>query len=552
MSKVNGNTMNLKHLQDFYFLEAMSAGIASAKSSHPEFSFRRSVERLETDIEVAMSEISHNIALRLYAYLWMTLLGEARHADSMCKDYIKQLRNADRNTVYCKSLDFFPNDHNTEIITHIYTQKWSSGSFGGQAWLDIAEGMKMYGKVSHATFIDHAVDLEHNGGTVFSKGGSYVNLDTSYAGQLKDFLGYKFEKDILNDKPYWTNNLAVTRRVYALLVRYNNVIAEIQAVNYTQPRLEKLTHFEIEWEYNELELVEGRNEVTRRYDMHCEKCGAYKVNSSNHEHINGMCVCDRCYNRRNERREELNYCENCGRNTRHDVIWIDGESENWCSTCVENYSTQCENCHYDKHVNNTVYSEDYITLCDDCAKEHTCELCNEVHYNDMDEHDAENHYEPAILNDDAEGVFETEQDFSWIPETVKTEVGYQWAGSRLWHTCEAVNAQAQAKIFEDMGAKTYIKTTKTFTPCNKRQQTEVIYDSGKGLFVYQLENGKHVIMTPCMLYAKNTSKGTLNENLDIMYKMLEVIDWTKIETTKDWQSLPSETIRQIKHAVYGG
>jgi hypothetical protein len=167
----------------------------------------------------------------------------------------------------------------------------------------------------------------------------------------------------------------------------------------------------------------------------------------------------------------------------------------------------------------------------------------------MDSHDAKAHSTPVIFEQDSDGIFETETDFSWIPEV---EIGYQWEGSRLWHTCEAINAQAQTKTFEEMKAKTYIKTTKTFTPCNQAEITQTVYDSGEGLFVYDIGHGKHVIMTSCMLCACNTSKSSLHEALDIMYKMLPIIDWTTIQTKRDWQKLPKSTVRQIKHAVYGG
>lgn len=102
-----------------------------------------------------------------------------------------------------------------------------------------------------------------------------------------------------------------------------------------------------------------------------------------------------------------------------------------------------------------------------------------------------------------------------------------------------------------MGAKTYVKKTKTFTPNGYSQVTTTIYDSGKGLFVYQHPNKTYAIMTPCMGYIQNVSKKTLDENLDIMHKMLEILDWTTIQTTDDWQSLPQETIEKVKKAVYG-
>lgn len=69
-AKITGNEMTMAHFHDFYFLEAMQAGLSMAKVTNPEFQFRRSVEKLESDINETFAKLTQTMAFRIYVYLY--------------------------------------------------------------------------------------------------------------------------------------------------------------------------------------------------------------------------------------------------------------------------------------------------------------------------------------------------------------------------------------------------------------------------------------------------------------------------------------------------
>jgi hypothetical protein len=571
MNEVTGNSMNLQYFQDFYYLEALQAGITMAKSANPELAFHHSVERLEHDVEIALSNLAHNIALRVYVYLWAAALGEARHASNLCRVHVKQLKNAGRDTCYTQSLQYFPSDKNVEIITKIYTQEWNSGAFGGEAWLDIVEGMKLYGKVPHIAFIDHAIDLEHNGGSVFSKHTPNIRFnvyeDCYDATNLRTFLNFKFAQNILKTTNHRT--IRVMRKTYSLVTRYSNIIERIEAVDFLSPELETLSDYSVEWDYKEFELsgeidINGKAESRRDFDATCEMCHRQKMHSYDHEHISGNCVCDDCY----RRYEDYGRCENCGCLTRN-TSYVEGENEDWCESCIENYAVQCEDCGHDFHSSHIEWSKDGHALCYDCQKEYVCVECFEVHYNDMEEHVQTHQPKPTELNVDSDGVFEAIYTWDWIDEA-KTTILYSWRGLN-YHTVETSNVNEQIESLKSAGCKYFaVAKVKTFgiaggaySNPTKTNVTLTVYEiPDTCLFVYNKQdaekllggNDKNVgfgIMTKTGLHFQG-NKQTLDEQITIANNLKNVINWNEINTLQDWQKLSETTVNKIKKVVYGG
>lgn len=285
-----GNMMTLEHFNDFYMLEALMAAITMEYSAHPDYEFRHSVVRLEADVKEAFAHLTHEMALRIYVYLWSAALGEARYAqDFNLKYYIKGLHGLSRSSVYDKALSYFPCQENVTILKNVFNQKWG-GAYGGEAWLNIVEAMEMYGKVSDATFIDHSVDLEHNGGCVFSKSAKFgLDCDAYSPYYLKKFLDFKFAKNILedlNDHGGEVTRVRVSRKVYGLIERFINVCVPvgssrydrmIVAKHFIQPSLSWLSGYSVEWD---TQMLEGRGKETSS-----EKYTTKHVETSRRTHL---------------------------------------------------------------------------------------------------------------------------------------------------------------------------------------------------------------------------------------------------------------------------
>lgn len=216
-------TMKLEHFHDFYYLEAIKAGIATRNAVNPENAFRHSTIKLTEATQDAIFDIVPNMALRTFVYLYAACFGEARHSRSeQARDsFLCEAGVSGRKEAYLKVLDFEPTKRNITTLVNIFSQPWR-GAFGGKAWYDIAEALNYYFKVSPEAFIDHVIDLEHNCGTVFNKSDARYSIyfDVEYPGHLREFLNYKFAKNILTQSPGYGTFHRVTPRVYRLIARY--------------------------------------------------------------------------------------------------------------------------------------------------------------------------------------------------------------------------------------------------------------------------------------------------------------------------------------------
>ena len=520
---VHGNEMTLMHFHDFYYLEALKAGIAMAKTGDNQF--RRSFERLESDVNEAFDHLCETMAKRIHTYIWAACLGEVRHAADIVSTYIPEIYGGSRDAVYRNSYKYVPNEANMQVVRDVYAQSGWGNTYGGKKWLDVTDGMMLFGKVNHATFIDHAVDLEHNGGNIFTKDASVTKLVTYFEGydasDLRMFLDYKFAKDILNEKSRRYDNTKVSRKVYSFAVRYNNIVAEIKCLSFLSPELDWLSDYSVDYLDGVLTTSESRA-------------------------TDDDCTCDNC--------EET--CDH--------THTVDGEGQEWCCHCFANYQFTCPDCNKEYHVDHKVKSEDGWYLCEDCAEDNTCEVCDEIHYNDMGEHTEEHELESDEQNVDEQNETDTK------PET-ETEVGYSWLGD-MFHTTQSSEPEAQAQICKDAGANyTYILKEKTFTvktgnhnrPRTNEITMKVYTIPGSSLFVYHMgqaqiqmfPNSKKkldefAIMTPSGFHIQGTKD--LYKNIVTVHKIDDILDWNEIKTQKDVENIPADKKEIISTIVYGG
>lgn len=569
-NRISGNQMTMAHFHDFYFLEALQAGLSMAKIVNPEFQFRRSVEKLESDINETFENLTHTMALRIYVYLYAASLGEARHASDNCDTAIEEVDGVGRSRVYNKALQYFPSDKNVNILLGIFSQNWNSNGFGGEAWLEIVEGMTLYGTITDAAFIDHTVDLEHNSGSVFTKDtDDEINFQCfgSYdANTLKGFLNWKFRSDILNEKKSsysgrYDVSFDVSSKIYNLMIRYSNIIAKIEAVNYCSPTLEFLTPYEVDWGTQEFSITECDPESDW---PECEWC-SNKIDPEDHKHYQHACICDDCY------RRKVTFCDHCGDEcVSENTVAVDCEM--WCEGCASNDASQCEDCgNYTQEYTTTTDAGQ--TFCQDCIKNNAtkCECGDWV--SDMETHDAENHPEPTYdtpLVVDADGIFEIMPEY---PETEYTII-YKWFQTGMTFETRTKTPHQQIESLKTAGAY-MAKIKKTYAYAEIRKTFDIntygktatitlnVYDiPNSGLFVFnrrmaqkriggsEVEN-EYAVMTPLGLWTNGNDK-SLDGALETLYNIKDLLDWKKFTDVRQWQSLPESKLEEIKQAIYGG
>jgi hypothetical protein len=237
--------MNLNHFNDFYLIEAIKAEIGMAISAEPQLEFSHSINKLQEDIEEYCADLYPNMAMRIFVYLYAACAGEARHAQGVAAQdfYYPEIPTSSRGDAFREILKFAPSPENINALIEIFQQKWI-GSFGGQKWLEIAKALKMYFEVSPVTFIDHVVDLQHNNGTVFSKGeAKYFEFYITYSGYFPQFLDDKFHLNILKDL---TQTMAVMRKTEGLIRRWERIFRAKSKAR-TTVILESLSDYHIEW-----------------------------------------------------------------------------------------------------------------------------------------------------------------------------------------------------------------------------------------------------------------------------------------------------------------
>jgi hypothetical protein len=251
--------MKLEHFHDFYFLQALQEGIRTAVAANPEKAFSKAVEKLTEDVSDFIAELFPNLALRSFVYLYAACLGEARHSrESIAESlWIPETQSMHRAGLYRVATDYRPNKNNLDVLVKVFDQPWSSG-FGGKAWKNIADSLVMYFSHPPAAFIDHIIDLEHNGGCVFNKTDARdtLHFEAEYEGNFKMFLDYKFRYDILAQEPDGIyGNLLVTRKTRKLLTRYE-IIFNKKPITWVTGGLETLDDYLVEWGNEEFHLEE--------------------------------------------------------------------------------------------------------------------------------------------------------------------------------------------------------------------------------------------------------------------------------------------------------
>jgi len=209
MSAVKSPNLVLKKVMDlpvavagFYVQETVMAKVLNMKETSMKL-------RLEDDIKEFQSihqKYADRLAGAFFDYIALASFGEARHAPSQAKRYIPQIcykwnRNNEQQSIHVRdqsykhALKFDPYRFLPTLATLFYDGVWRD-AYGGDQWGNIAEAGTMYKKVTSTVFIDHAVDLSHNGGSMFSKSVLFLPY---HSGHYRHMLGMKTAFSILDD-----------------------------------------------------------------------------------------------------------------------------------------------------------------------------------------------------------------------------------------------------------------------------------------------------------------------------------------------------------------
>lgn len=214
-------------LKGFYALQMLEATSDVDSSIH-------SHNRWWNDFKSLRDFYYERLALMIYDYSVLALFGEMRHGRYKCHmyvdtDYFDKYGSGPRSNFTRGNKIPYSASSIVSISKKLFRYGWQSG-YGGEAWGKIADAQDLYIKGQEAIYIDHCVDLQHNGGYYFNK-----ELIFHMDGDLANYLDTKFKGD--RDEIF---HLCPVREIQDLIIRANNL-------GIITP-LEELFYFSIPWE----------------------------------------------------------------------------------------------------------------------------------------------------------------------------------------------------------------------------------------------------------------------------------------------------------------
>lgn len=144
-----------------------------------------------------------NFALTVRDYLWITAIGESRHAINKSQKYVKNIEGVEgRQSVYEYACLFEPCEENINSLINLFNAQWFDSSFGGEMWGTIVNHVGKYGCMSNICWLDIAIHLQHNSGSVFNKDLLFSDISTnSVSKEIESFLNYRANYDPSTFKP---------------------------------------------------------------------------------------------------------------------------------------------------------------------------------------------------------------------------------------------------------------------------------------------------------------------------------------------------------------
>ena len=155
-------------IKEFYAIEALTAVVQVENKLEP---FRHSHVRWSEDFAAFKTLYYKKLAEIIYDYTVTVVAGEMRHGYSQASLYIWGYYDDDtkRASVY-EECQLYTAKSILESGVKVFGSpvKWKSG-YGGEKWCAIAKAGLYKGVLPDALFVDHCVDLTHNGSIYFDK-----------------------------------------------------------------------------------------------------------------------------------------------------------------------------------------------------------------------------------------------------------------------------------------------------------------------------------------------------------------------------------------------
>ena len=178
----------LPAVEEFYALEAVLAQVYCERKLEP---FRHSHARWERDFSSFREQYNSRLATAIYDYTAVTVAGEMRHGYVRASKYILGYFDDEtsRTSVYRECIKYTP-DSLLSAGSRLFGEiiEWHR-SYGGPKWEVIARAGLRKASLPDSVFIDHCVDLSHNGSVYFDKGADifFINGFDTY----KKYLDFK-------------------------------------------------------------------------------------------------------------------------------------------------------------------------------------------------------------------------------------------------------------------------------------------------------------------------------------------------------------------------
>ena len=200
-------TKQIEHkLMNFYALSEIQGQVLRAKNDEKHRDKLKvelcEVEDLEKELNPIFKDVTDTLAQLYFDYLYACCLGELGHLcrQTGCVVGVGGICRGEKNREFIISKSgMYEPEKSLRLIELFFEHKYwkDRGSFGGPSWANIARAGRMYfdPKIPKTVFLDHVVDLTHNGGLFLGKTNRWF---TSFGGYYLKLLDLKRESSVFN------------------------------------------------------------------------------------------------------------------------------------------------------------------------------------------------------------------------------------------------------------------------------------------------------------------------------------------------------------------
>ena len=371
------HTIRLSTIVEFYTLELLSAlSNQTPRGMNSEVARSLASKKFESDLARYRARLEKNLGRAIRDYLIIASAREARHAFTCANEHISQFGQWRSITRYKPSA----------VIMALRTQfndvEWTHGGYGGTSWGGIVDCAATYYELDNLTaFIDHVLDVEHNGGRLFDKttAAQYVGLNMDWSKtDIHAFLTWKFESPdlLLDPRLYDMYGYCLSGKTVEFITRYANIYLpreerapiecgiKVQRARHGKPSDNGAMYYEpLHWDDTECHfyLEESENGSV------CESCGDHVYDGDEYPTESGWTYCESCYS------DKIAYCEGGHEVEADDAIYLDEGT--YCEDCATNDHTLCDECDEWKSKGDS-FVYDGMDLCDECIDVHAPECAH--------------------------------------------------------------------------------------------------------------------------------------------------------------------------------